>query len=118
MRPSLKNLVDRGTVLDEEIKSKTAELEEIKNQIKKLAAYQAGAVDGKIASAILSLSAAPERLDTKAVKEHFGEEKLKTLGLIKIGQPVLSIRFARKVTDVVASLPEFVTKKRKANEDR
>lgn len=112
MRPSLKNLVDRGTVLDEEIKSKTAELDEIKEQIKEMAAYRAGAVDGKIASAVLSLSAAPERVDTKAVKDHFGEDTLKALGFIKVGKPVLSIRFARKVTDVVTSLPEFITKKR------
>lgn len=113
MKRSVSSLVDEGVILDEEIKDRTRRLDEIKATLRELAEDNAGSLEGKLGTALVSVSKAAMRLDSDAIKAHFGEKYLRENGFLKEGKPVLSVRFARKVQTVVADLPKYISQLRK-----
>lgn len=113
MQRSIKSLVDEGVVLDEEIKDRTRKLDEIKAAIREFAEENAGSLEGKIGTALVSVSRGAMRLDSDAIKAHFGEKYLRENGFLKEGNPVLSVRFARKVQTIITELPKFLAQSRK-----
>lgn len=113
MQRSIRSLVDEGIVLDEEIKDRTRLLDEIKAQLREHAGESAGSLEGKLGSVLISVSKAAMRLDSDAIKTHFGEKYLRENGFLKEGKPVLSVRFARKMHSVVTELPKFIVSPRK-----
>lgn len=114
---STKSLVDEGLQLTEEIKSLQERLDEIKLEIKEILQWNAGSLDGKIGTVLASISKPAERLDAERIKKKFGTEYLNKHGLIKLGDPVVSLRFARKI--VVSEIevqepPVFINRMKKA----